>query len=191
MAKLLTLLPSYNRLALQWDGLNPLLPSILHGCICGILCGNRGDWETKIQLILNLAEDEGISAEHHQFFVIQLAEAAEQQLQNTDCSFQLYLPEDKEPLVMRLKALSLWCQAFLTGLGMAGIRQEDIAHQDIAEALKDLFEIAHLEDPSATDADKAEKDFIELVEYVRIAVILMQMNFLGDTASLLKNDTLH
>lgn len=83
--------------------------------------------------------------------------------------FQILLPKDSAPLANRLDALGYWCRGYLSGLGLVGITQEDLAKEVIKELVHDLSQIAHI----SIDTDESEEDehnYMELVEYVRIAV---------------------
>ncbi len=89
-------------------------------------------------------------------------------------SFKLLLPADNSPLADRIVALSFWCRGYLSGLGLVGITQEDLANEIVQELVQDLSHIAHVSmDTDASDED--ERNFVELVEYVRVAVQNIQL----------------
>lgn len=84
-------------------------------------------------------------------------------------SFNMLLPADDLPLSDRVDALCFWCRGYLSGLGLVGLTAEDLANDVVKELVQDLSHIAHVH--AETDAsDDDEKNFMELVEYVRIAV---------------------
>ena len=88
--------------------------------------------------------------------------------------FRLLLPGDDQPLEQRCAALSEWCDGFLFGLGSQDAVPADLLRGEPAEALNALSAIAGL-DPAgngdATPDDEAQ--FVELVEFVRVAVLLL------------------
>jgi uncharacterized protein len=85
-------------------------------------------------------------------------------LADAEYRFRLLLPDDALPLVVRLEALSLWCQGFLCALGQAG--EAGAQH----EGLADVAQIAQME-LSAEESEENEVYFAELVEYIRVVVL--------------------
>src|SRR5690606_32603775 len=72
----------------------------------------------------------------------------------------------------RVAALSVWTQGFLDGLVDAGLAGDADLSEDAASALGDLVAIARAGFEGEGDNDD-EADFAELVEYVRVAAILI------------------
>lgn len=88
--------------------------------------------------------------------------------------FKLLLPGDNFPLAERIDALGYWCRGYLSGLGLVGITKEDLANNVIKELVNDLSQIAHIS--METDAsEEDESNFMELVEFVRVAVHNIQL----------------
>lgn len=92
------------------------------------------------------------------------------ELSRIDCGFQLLLPADEQPLPERVEALAAWCQGFLAGLGQGGAARGLGA--DTSAALNDLAEIG-CADTLSEGSDDDERDYAELVEYVRAAALLI------------------
>lgn len=99
--------------------------------------------------------------------------------------YQLYLPGDSADLTLRTQSLAAWCGGFVSGIGVyedwlpeapaiAGSGPRQSSDADVREALADLTQIARagLENESGSEAE--EQAFAELVEYVRVAVQLIQ-----------------
>lgn len=153
-------------------------PAELQGMLCGSLCTGKAQgaapWASDAYAFLDLLEDTDdseVRAALEAFY--QLAHTA---LQDQGYALHLLLPDDAVPLPDRSSALARWCQGFLHGFGSGG---EGIAlklHEDAQDALRDIAEIARLEQNEASDEDEAL--FVELVEYVRLAVfdIYAQLN---------------
>jgi len=148
----------------------------LHGSLCGYICGGGQCSPTgwPEQLSLDSVDAVALSAEQPlgQLFASSVAQLADDQL-----SLQLLLPEHA-PLSERAEALLQWCRGFLGGFGLAG---GDAQSEDAAEALADLGRIAGtvvtFEDP-----EQDEESLAELIEFVRVAVLLLYDNQLDDDA---------
>jgi uncharacterized protein YgfB (UPF0149 family) len=143
-------------------------PSQVHGLICGILCGNPKSSAAWEELVTG-GED---SAKTHT--ILQgLFDASGKQLDEFLFEFQLVLPPDADDLPARAEALTLWCQGFLTGLKLAQVQIIDREPGEMTEAINDLIEIAKMNYEEVVASEEDEAAYIELVEYVRMAVILI------------------
>lgn len=163
-------MPSYQTLStfLQKNAL-PFDASEAHGLFCGLLCGTTAS-QPQWQEILLKDQDPEIDTE-----LLQALYAwTMQKLSDFDLEFQLLLPADKKPLPSRAEALTLWCQGFLTGLKFAHVSLKS-KNQDVLEALKDISEIAKMnyEEVAANNENEDESAYVELVEYVRVAVLMI------------------
>lgn len=101
-----------------------------------------------------------------------------QEFKDQNFDFNILLPADNLPLPERLDALCFWCRGYLSGLGLVGITKEDLANATVKELVADLSQIAHV----GIDTDSSEEDernYMELVEYVRIAVQNIQVELRG------------
>lgn len=90
-------------------------------------------------------------------------------LNSADFEFQLLLPKDSEPLSDRLEAIGSWCRGYLVGLGLVGVTEQELAHDVVKELIQDLSQIAHIS-TNTDDSEEDERNYMELVEYVRVAV---------------------
>lgn len=145
-----------------------LHPSQVHGIVCGMLSGNpKGEaaWES----LVTGGED---STKAHQ--VLQdLYEASSIQLNDFLFDFQIVLPPDSEPLPARAEALTLWCQGYLTGLKLAAVQIIGREPGEMTEAINDFIEIAKMNYEDVVASEEDEEAYVELVEYVRMAAILI------------------
>ncbi|HVE44518.1 MAG TPA: UPF0149 family protein [Gammaproteobacteria bacterium] len=145
-----------------------LHPSEVHGLISGVLCADTGKsfaWEASIV---------GRSRKKEIKKVLRaLYDSTHRALSDLAFEFQLLLPEESEDLSLRAEALTLWCQGFLTGLKLAGYDKSFRQQEDAVEAINDITEIAkmHYDEVVANEEDEAA--YIELIEFVRVAVILI------------------
>lgn len=164
-----TNLPTYAELdaALNETTLK-LHPSQVHGLICGLLCGNPKKPAAWEELVTGTKE----STQAHK--VLQaLYEVTAQQLSEFLFELQLMLPADSESLPVRAEALTLWCQGMLTGLKMTDVPIVDREPGELTEAIDDLVEIAKMNYEEVVASEEDEEAYSELVEYVRMAVILI------------------
>ncbi len=145
-----------------------LHPSQVHGLICGILCGNanpKSAWE-------NLVTGGDESVKTHE--VLQsLYDASAKQLEEFLFELELMLPPDSDALPLRAEALTMWCQGFLTGLKLVDVPIVDREPSDMTEAINDIIEIAKMNYEEVMASEEDETAYVELVEFVRVAVILI------------------
>lgn len=179
-------LPSYSELTLSLgDTMFNLHASQAHGVVCGILAANSTmtDWE---KIITGGDENGGTRELLHVVY-----DGSSQQLKDFLFEFQLLLPNEEESLQDRAEALSLWCQGFLTGLKAAGESVEGRGHGEASEAIADMVEVAKMEYEEVVDTEEDETAYLELVEYVRMAVILIYQDLHGQDTSELPTHSSH
>ncbi len=87
-----------------------------------------------------------------------------------DMTFAPLLPPDEVALQERVAALAAWCSGFLYGIGRSGSLGQP--RGDLDEILRDLGEIARAAVHGDEVSEDAERDYAELVEFVRAAVQL-------------------
>ena len=160
--------PSYQELedALSKTTLT-LHPSQVHGLLSGMLCKDPPQTEWETLMMNDQCSDEA------QKLLQNLYDISAQQLAKFLFEFQLILPADTETLPLRAEALTLWCQGFLTGIKWAKIASASISQGEIGEAFHDLTEIAKMNYEEVVASEEDEEAYMELVEYVRMAVILI------------------
>lgn len=147
-------------------------PSMLHGFVSGrISCGPIGiDRLVEISIECLALSQEMASKDEGQFRDIILTFIKE--IKHTDCVFIPILPEEDIPLSERLIALGEWCGNYVSGFA-EGLEKECQLSDDANEALEDLASIARV---SIEFDEDGECDYIELVEYIRIAVQLIYID---------------
>ncbi|MBL1293718.1 MAG: UPF0149 family protein [Thiotrichales bacterium] len=90
------------------------------------------------------------------------------QLNSLNYEFNPLLPDDNETIAQRTQALSLWCQGFLFGLSVSGLKTLDALSEASREIIEDFSAIAQLEEQFEEGEDE-ESAYMELVEYLRVA----------------------
>ncbi len=160
----------------------------LHGSLCGFLAaGGASDstsWPEGLALDAIAADRLRADQPLGELFAASVA-----QLNDDELGFQLLLPDDAA-LDNRAEALLAWCRGFIGGFGLAGGRT---ASDDAQEALADLGRIAATV-LSFEDAEQDAQSLEELVEFVRIAVLLLNSErepVADDDSAELPKDTLH
>jgi hypothetical protein len=161
-------------LALQSLGAD-INASEIHGTLCALLCANSANTgDNWFQSLVPAIEDSSVLQDNAVQTLISLCQEARQNINDPTCDFHLLLPSDDEDLATRTTALSDWCQGFIMGLMICGLKDFHKMPEDSAEAAKDILEISRAS--SAYDMDQSEDDEIaleELIEYVRVGVLLI------------------
>ncbi len=147
-------------------------PSQLHGCLCGVLCtGASAEAEYGLDA-LSQALDVAMHGELASR-IMQLYTVTEVALKDEDFTFLPLLPDDDEEIGLKASALGSWCDGFMSGFAYVIAGSEETAaalSKDTGEVLKDIAAMAqaYADDPSE---EEAEDSYIELVEYLRAAVV--------------------
>lgn len=144
-----------------------------HGLLCGLLCGIAEQaperWLDEV-----LGEQMPLAATRNECREELLAVVG--QTVRTLCSGQFdftpLLPDDSVSLDLRSEALADWCSGFLYGIGSAGREVSDRLSSEAQEVLSDLADVTRLA-IDAVEGDAQEADYAEIVEYLRVGVMLI------------------
>ena len=101
-----------------------------------------------------------------------LYRSTREQLIDPGFDFTPLLPDDSADFDERLRALSSWCQGFVYGFGATGAHESDALDDTARECLSDLLEISKLGHDEES-GDEAERQYLEVVEHVRMATLLL------------------
>jgi uncharacterized protein len=154
-----------------------------HGALCGMLCA-QGATDASQWMLYVLGEHEETSQALQQTGkkLLQIHQTSVEQMNDSSAEFELMLPDDDEPLEMRIEALGTWCQGFVYGLAVGGIKEDTELPEDSKELIKDILEISRAgyvadnEAELSADEEDSEDDevaFMEVSEYVRMGVLLI------------------
>ncbi|MCK5667436.1 MAG: UPF0149 family protein, partial [Gammaproteobacteria bacterium] len=106
---------------------------------------------------------------------------------------ELLLADEDDPLAERSRSLAEWCQGFMSGMGLSGVKQEQIPAES-EELISDFYKIASLEADDRDELDQGD-DFalMELTEYVRMGTIFIFEDLQGnvDNPDNYKPEVLH
>jgi uncharacterized protein YgfB (UPF0149 family) len=151
-------------------------PSELQGMACGKLAGGADmpleQWQEEAAEFLDLTSTPDGRTHEMLMAVLQVSK---QQLFDAEFGLQILLPDDDSELAIRAEALGQWCHGFLSGFGSAGIGGDRQLTGDVSDAIRDLAAIVEIgvED----DVEGSETDFMEIVEYVRVAVMTVHADY--------------
>lgn len=166
----------------SYSGLGRLLQSAdaasgaaeAHGLLCGIACtGGKVAGDVWLAHLLGEGNTLSAAARDCSAALLSLQQDIRRELRDDALGFMPLLPLDGESLGQRTRALSQWCEGFLYGMALGGIRADAPLPEDIAEILKDFYEISHAGFTSEGTDDADEAAYLEIVEYVRMCVLLV------------------
>lgn len=172
-------LPDYDDLSLRLascgDGLSAAEG---HGLLCGLLCSYpsmdreewakrllSGGWEAEVPIHVTASDEDWEIAR-------QLYDVTVVQLEDPDLDFSLLLPDEEEPLLVRSAALGEWCEGFLYGLSLGGVKDFSGLSDEARELAADLIEISRLEQ-EPDESEENESALFDIIEYVRMGVIML------------------
>lgn len=150
-----------------------------HGVNCGLLCRlPDASLDAFLGLLdmLELIKTPGTSL---RLTLEDLLNSTRSQLLDEELGFSLWLPNDDEMLEERTMALAQWCSGFLAGLGSSGDDTLKTMSEEGNDAIKDLQQISTAD---VADTDESEEDeiaYAEIVEYIRIAVLMIREDLRG------------
>lgn len=166
-----------------------LSPAEFHGTLCAFLC-------TRTPPRMDQWVGEIVVSEHAPrvgAWSRALCEAAEHTrlaLSEGAFALELLLPGDDTPLAQRSEALSDWCTGFLYGMGLAGRGIGESLSEEAREVVSDMVEFTRI-DAEDEGAQGAEKAFTEIVEYVRMGVVLIYEELMHADAAAPGRNRLH
>jgi uncharacterized protein YgfB (UPF0149 family) len=144
-----------------------------HGLICGVICAaGASDPALWLDHLLGDRDVRNATGRVAQLLLTELHSESLLRLDGIDPALPLLLPDQETPLPLRSKALGEWCQGFLYGLALGGIREDPERQGNVDEIMHDFFEISNTRfDYEFTDEGE-ETAYVEIVEYVRMSVLL-------------------
>ena len=166
--------PDYDDLVRALDDLESLsTASETHGVLCGLLLARGVELEAWLQHVIGAADKVPGELLQNELEALlqQLYRATVYQLEDPNLGFYLLLPRDDAALGERADALAKWCEGFVYALGLGGVAENLLTEEDLKEFLANMSEISHATAEREDDEDD-EQAYVELVEYVRMGVLL-------------------
>jgi len=144
-----------------------------HGLLCGTICAG-GKAVPAVWLEYLLGENTlSATAQDSSDMLTALQSDIVRQFHDDALGFVLLLPADTAPLAQRTDELGHWCAGFLYGLALGGIREGAGLPDTVSEVMQDFYEISHARFAYETTDDADEEAYMEIVEYVRMSVLLL------------------
>jgi uncharacterized protein YgfB (UPF0149 family) len=144
-------------------------PAELHGLLLGRSCAGAGfdidPWLMDAAELLGAAPEDTVRQA-----LIGLQEMVKSELSSNDVTVVLLLPSDDAPLSERAVALGQWCQGFLGGFGLTA--GDSALSAEAMEVLQDLSAISQVQN-ALDESDDCENDYMEVMEYLRVAPLLL------------------
>ena len=171
-----TTLPNYSHVLLTLDKIDSDIdPGELHGAISGLLSANsNASFQVIIDNVFQSIDYNDLLHREALSSIESLFDTTKHQLNDPNCDFHVLLPEDEDSLEELVFALGEWCQGFLLGLSLGGIKNPDNLPEEGAEIARDFLEIARAGNIyDIQDTEEDEQSFEELREYVRVGTLLI------------------
>jgi len=152
-----------------------------HGFLCALVCGNGQAEEQKIREFFLLDSDEIVNPDECFNYLKALAEDIEAKMYSSDLDLELLLADEDDELAERSHSLAEWCQGFMSGLGLSGVKDGQIPSESQV-LIDDFYKIANLDSDNKDDSEQGN-DFalMELIEYVRMGTIYIFEDLRGNT----------
>lgn len=146
-------------------------PAELHGMLTGQLCS--GVVAPDPEDLSGLMEQPGHFVPVVNKLIERLLGETTEQLTQLNFQFHPLLPEDECLLQDRVNALGAWCDGFMVGFAAGYIGPDSALSAEAREILGDFGQFADISEDGAELTEQDEVDFMELVEYVRMAAITL------------------
>jgi uncharacterized protein YgfB (UPF0149 family) len=144
-----------------------------HGVLCGIICAaGNADEMLWLEQILGEGNTLSASAQKSRELLARLYAESRLRLEEDGLDLVLLLPEDDTLLLLRSRALGQWCQGFLYGLALGGIRGNREPATNVGEIVHDFYEISNAGFDAGASDENEEAAYLEIVEYVRMSVLV-------------------
>ena len=149
--------------------------SEIHGTLCALLCVDSvNTGQNWFQSLVPEPESTESLNENIAQTLNLLCDETRQNLNDPSCDFQLLLPMDDEDTGTRTTALADWCQGFIMGLMMCGLKDFHKLPENSAEVSQDIMEISRIDSGYETEETEEDETALEeLIEYVRVGVLLI------------------
>lgn len=148
---------------------HPASPAELHGLLLGRSCAGAGfelgPWIADATELLGSPPQDAVGQA-----LAGLQAMVKEELTGTDMAMVLLLPSDETALTERTFALGQWCQGFLGGFGLTA--REGNLSAEALEVLRDIAAVAQVQG-ALEESEDAESDYMEVMEYLRVAPLLL------------------
>jgi yecA family protein len=162
-----------------------------HGMLCGMICATgKGDINMWMSQILGDQDPRDISVRQAQQMLMDLHDRTVQQITDGNYGLRLLLSADDIDMDHRIDELGDWCQGFLFGLTLSGVSDFEALPDETREIINDIIDISKAGYDAGEDEEENENAYTEIVEYIRIGVLVI-FNELNGPPENLKEKVLH
>lgn len=152
---------------------SPYSPEDCHGMLCAMLIVNNSlKFKRWLDEICTHARSEHEITSSEQDALSILYDQTRQELNDALLNFSLLIPEENSSLSERVSSLKKWCDGFLFGLALAGVKDMSQLPEDSFEIMQDIVTISQASEDDEED-EMNEAAYLDIVEYVRMGVLLV------------------
>ena len=152
---------------------SPYSPEDCHGMLCAMLIVNNSlRCNRWLDEICTLTQNDQLNVLEERDILQQLYDHTRQELNDALLDFSLLIPENVNELSRRVAALKKWCEGFLFGLALAGVKDMSQLPEDSFEVLQDIVTISQASEDDEED-EMNEVAYNDILEYVRVGILLM------------------
>ncbi len=166
-----------------------------HGTFCALVCTRAPvDSRAWVSEIVHYGPDApGAPDALWRECLTEIGDLACVAFEGGECDLEILLPDDDQTLIERGQALVDWCSGFLYGFGLQPQAVLTELSADAREVFDDIVEFTHMDVVSgAEEGQVAEKAYFEIVEYLRVGVLLIyEENIHGAEAALADSGPVH
>ena len=145
-----------------------------HGLLCGaIAAGGRSSPDLWLGHLLGADNTLSVAARECGDQLDSLQNEILGQFNDESFGFMVMLPADNAPLSVRTRALGEWCEGFLYGMALGGIREGTARTETVEEVMRDFYDISHAGFGAEAPNEDDEIAYAEIVEYLRVSVLLL------------------
>lgn len=151
-----------------------MLAAEIHGIACGLLAGDSSADKIKwVQELIPSLDPQNVLQKDAVREMGRLFDDARSGLQDSEFRFELFLPEDDLQLSTRMEALQDWCQGFVLGMTMAGVKDYSKLPEDSKDLMEDFVNIGTSGEFDYEDEQESEIAFTDVSQYVRVGALLI------------------
>jgi len=164
------------------------------GLLVGLLLAKGSVTDAEVQQALAVVVDStNLLAQEAFKKIVKFVHELVAQLADSTCVFNPLLGEDSDSMADKLDLLSAWVQGLLMGLAHGGIEDYSRLPGEAAEFAEDMVDMAQVNGYELEEDEEAnEEAYMELVEYLRTGILLMnELMHPTQAAPLIEPPTLH
>jgi uncharacterized protein YgfB (UPF0149 family) len=145
----------------------------VHGLASGLVASDVENGARLVSEVLPPIPEDDLRGNECRAALQRLAAETEADMTDDAFRFMPLLPDDAAPLQERVAALREWCEGFLYGLGVGSGLPGELP-PNVIEALEDIGELTRVDISDAEETEADEQAFAELVEFLRMATLLIR-----------------